>query len=257
MAQTVFDASSCCPSSRRQPRFFTDPRRQRSHRGLAARARARPSAIRTTRSPATVTPVERAVRSQLTGSLTLRDTGSIAAARAARRVGRAVRLRRHRDHRLHRRLQLRQLRAGAGRLDDCLAECPVAFDSTPPHDHAVTSRTRWSATSFRSRSADGSSWRTARFSSLEADTAVTGGGHGQSRAHRRRCGLCVHRRSVSQLVPLLLRRHRVRRELGAVRLHLARIAPRAPVAVTPRATSGQEQVGTLATLELLNAAGAR
>ena len=148
---------------------------------------------------------------------------------------------------------------GAFDYGDCAPElgvtagCPVAFDQTPPQTtpsvaHPLVGHVIQVPAGGRVELANNS------ILVLQADTAVTGGGSGAPELTDAGVGFAYTDRSVRNSFRYFYAVTAF--DVNSVKSGFTSLesAP-APIAVTPRAPSGQEQVGQLAAIELLNAAG--
>ena len=144
--------------------------------------------------------------------------------------------------------------------DQCAPElgrqggCPVQFDVTRPFtgptaEHELVGNVIQVPAGGRVLLADSS------VLTLVADTAVTGGGSGAPALNNAGVGFAFTDRSVRSSFRYYYAVTAF--DVNSVKSGFSSLesAP-APVAVTPRASSGQAQVGTLAAIELVNAAGA-
>ena len=132
-------------------------------------------------------------------------------------------------------------------------DCPVAFDVTPPQTtpsvaHPLVGDVIQVPAGGRVELANGS------ILTLQADTAITGGGSGAPALSDAGVGFAYTDRSVRNNFRYFYAVTAF--DVNSVKSGASSLESSAdPVAVTPRASSGQEQVGSLASVELLNAAG--
>lgn len=132
-------------------------------------------------------------------------------------------------------------------------DCPVTFDVTPPQTtpsvaHPLSGPIVQVPAGGRVELANGS------ILILQADTAVTGGGSGNPELTDGGVGFAYTDRSVRNSFRYFYAVTAF--DVNSVQSGFTSLesAP-SPTAVTPRAPSGQEQVGALASVELVNAAG--